>query len=105
MEKTANNASYVFHCGGREVVYPNNDPLVVTLKVSNNLIHRILVDGGSSTNILYFLTFEKLMFGREHLKPVRYLVKGFTGAFVTPEGLITLPIRVGEDKEARDLMA
>ncbi|XP_010667289.1 uncharacterized protein LOC104884349 [Beta vulgaris subsp. vulgaris] len=86
------------------VVYPHDDPLVVTLKVSNCLVHRILVDGGSSANILYLSTFEKLMIGREYLKPVRYPVIGFTGASVTPEGLVSLPVRIGDDDEARDVM-
>ncbi|XP_057247172.1 uncharacterized protein LOC130589697 [Beta vulgaris subsp. vulgaris] len=42
--------------------------------------------------------------GREYLKPVRYPVIGFTGASVVPEGLISLPVRVGEDESARDVM-
>lgn len=64
----------------KHVVYPHDDPLVFILKVSNCLIHKIFVDKGSSTNILFLLTFEKLMIGREHLQLVRYLVIGFTGA-------------------------
>ncbi|XP_048491419.1 uncharacterized protein LOC125492746 [Beta vulgaris subsp. vulgaris] len=86
------------------VIYPHDDLLVVTLKVSNCLIHRILVDGRSSANILYLSTFKKLMIGPEHLKPVRYLVIGFTGASVTPEGLVCLPVQIGDDVEARDVM-
>lgn len=56
-------------------------------------------------HILFFSTFEKLMIDREHLKPVRYLVIGFTGASLIPEGLITLPVRVGENEEVMDVMA
>lgn len=89
----------------KHVIYPHDDPLVVTLKESNCLIHRILVDKGSSVNIHYFSTFEKLMIGREHLKPVRYPVIGFTGASGVSEGLITLPVRVGENEESRDVAA
>ena len=89
----------------RHVVYPHDDPLGVTVKVSNCLIHRILVDGGSFANILYLSTFEKLMIVWEHLKPVRYPVIGFTGALVVSEGLITLPVRVGDDETARNVMA
>ncbi|XP_057252269.1 uncharacterized protein LOC130592118 [Beta vulgaris subsp. vulgaris] len=86
------------------VVFPHDDPLVVTLRISNCLVHRILVDGGSSANILYLSTFEKLMIGREYLKPVRYPVIGFTGASVTPEGLVSLPVRIGDGNEVRDIM-
>lgn len=68
MEEAASNASHV--------IYPHDDPLVVTLKVSNCLIHRIVVDGGSYANILYLSTLEKLMIAREPLKRVRYPVTG-----------------------------
>ena len=83
----------------------HDDPLVVTLKISNCLVHKILVDGGSSANIRYLSTFEKLMIGREYLKPARYPVIGFTGASVVPEGLISLLVRIGEDDTTRDVMA
>lgn len=56
----------------KHVIYPHDDPL------STCLINRILVDGGSSANTLFLLTFDKLMIGRQHLKPVRYPVIGFT---------------------------
>ena len=36
----------------KHVIYPHDDPLVVTLNVSHCLIHKILVDGGSSAKIL-----------------------------------------------------
>ena len=45
------------------------------------------------------------MIGREHLKPVRYPVVGFTGASVVPERLIMLRVKIGENEEARDVMA
>ena len=45
------------------VVYPHDNPLVVTLKISNCLVHGIVLDGGSSANISYVSTIEKLMIG------------------------------------------
>ncbi|XP_057248568.1 uncharacterized protein LOC130590366 [Beta vulgaris subsp. vulgaris] len=105
MEASASHAGNDFHTKDAEhVVFPHDDPLVVTLRISNCLVHRILVDGGSSANILYLSTFEKLMIGREYLKPVRYPVIGFTGASVTPEGLVSLPVRIGDGNEVRDVM-
>ena len=41
----------------RGVVTPHDDALVVTLIVTNHTIHRILVDKGSSADILYWLVF------------------------------------------------
>ncbi|XP_010685096.2 uncharacterized protein LOC104899577 [Beta vulgaris subsp. vulgaris] len=105
MEEAASNVGNVFSLeDAKHVVYPHDDMLVVTLKVSNFLIHRILVDGGSSAKILYLSTFEKLMIGREHLKPVRYPVIRFTRASVVPERIITLPIRIEENEAVRDVM-
>lgn len=88
----------------KHVLYPHDGPLVVTLKVANYLIHRILVDGGSSGNILSLLTFEKLMTEREHLQLVRYPVIGFMRSSVKPEGIIKLPVRMGENEDVRDAM-
>ena len=45
------------------------------------------------------------MICREHLKPVRYPVIGFTGASVVLEGIITLPVRVGDEETMSDVMA
>jgi hypothetical protein len=41
----------------RGVVMPHDDALVVTLTVANHGIHRILVDNGSSADILYWSAF------------------------------------------------
>ena len=39
------NASWVQH--------PHEDALVITTKITNSLIHRVLIDSGSAINILY----------------------------------------------------
>jgi hypothetical protein len=47
-----------FEEDAQEVVMPHDDTLVVTLTIANHGIHRILVDNGSSANILYWPTFQ-----------------------------------------------
>jgi hypothetical protein len=41
------------------VVFPHDDALVVTLLISNYNIHKVLIDTGSSVDILFMSTFEK----------------------------------------------
>ena len=40
------DASWVHH--------PHKDALVITAKIANSLIHRVLIDSGSADNILYW---------------------------------------------------
>jgi hypothetical protein len=40
------------------VSLPHTDTLVLTLAIANHMIHRILIDTGSSTDILYKTAFE-----------------------------------------------
>ncbi|XP_057251799.1 uncharacterized protein LOC130591870 [Beta vulgaris subsp. vulgaris] len=68
------------------------------------MVHRVLVDGGSSANILYKETFEKMGFDETCLKPVSYPVIGFTGASVVPEGKVKLAVKIGEGSRSKDLM-
>ena len=42
---TQANANWVHH--------PHEDAVVITVEVTNNLVHRLLVDSGSAVNILY----------------------------------------------------
>jgi hypothetical protein len=59
--KTAKTESVVLSFSeedARGVVMPHEDALVVTLTVANHGIHRILVDNGSSADILYWPAFQ-----------------------------------------------
>ncbi|XP_010670084.2 uncharacterized protein LOC104887185 [Beta vulgaris subsp. vulgaris] len=86
------------------IINPHDDPLVVSLQISNAMVHRVLVDGGSSVNILYKETFEKMGFDKACLKPASYPVIGFTGASVVPEGTVKLAVKLGEGSRSKDLM-
>ena len=45
------------------VLLLHTDALVVTLTIANHNVHHILVDNGSSIDILYWSTFKKLDLG------------------------------------------
>lgn len=45
------------------VRFPNNDPFIVTLLIANRRVHRILVDTGSSINVMYKANLDKIGLG------------------------------------------
>ena len=49
---------------------PNDDPLVIRAVVANKTVHRVLVDNGSSTDIIFASAFNKMGIGKEKLEPV-----------------------------------
>ncbi|GAV80114.1 hypothetical protein CFOL_v3_23576, partial [Cephalotus follicularis] len=58
---------------------PHDDPVVVTLLVELFTMKRILIDSGSSADILYKHTFDQLTIPADQLKPVKTPLVGFTG--------------------------
>ncbi|XP_021762924.1 uncharacterized protein LOC110727653 [Chenopodium quinoa] len=89
----------------RGVVFPHDDPLVLITKINGADIKRVLVDGGSSANVLFVQAFNEMNIGRQYLKPVSYPVIEFNGSTVRPEGSIVLPVKLGDGPQARDVMA
>lgn len=69
---------------------PHTDTLVVTLAIANHKIHRILVDTGSSADILYKSAFDLMKIDKGKLVLVRYPLVGFIGEQVMPLGSIEL---------------
>ena len=59
--------------------YPHDDPLVVHAVVANKTVHQVLVDNGSSADIIFASAFDKMGIGRERLEPVNTHLRGFSG--------------------------
>ncbi|GAV66432.1 hypothetical protein CFOL_v3_09942, partial [Cephalotus follicularis] len=74
---------------------PHDDPVVVTLLVELFTMKRILLDSGSSADILYKLAFDQLRIPADQLKPVKTPLVGFTGETIHPLGSINLSVVVG----------
>ena len=72
-----------------------SDPLVITAQVGEWEIRRILVDPGSSSEILYKRAFLQMEFKLDQLRLVRDPLVGFDGIVIHSEGLIRLPLTVG----------
>ncbi|GAV87002.1 hypothetical protein CFOL_v3_30428, partial [Cephalotus follicularis] len=74
---------------------PHDDPVVVTLMVELFTMKRILIDSGSSADILYKHAFDQLRIPADQLKPVKTPLVGFTGETIHPLGSINLSVVAG----------
>ena len=75
--------------------HPHDDAIVITLLIADYTTRRVLVDNGSSTDILYYPAFQQMNLGRDQLRPVNSPLVGFGGMKVQPVGTISLPVVVG----------
>ena len=75
--------------------HPHDDAIVITLLIADYITRKVLVDNGSSTDILYYPAFLQMRLGRDLLRPACSSLIGFGGMKVQPVGIVTLPVMVG----------
>ncbi|XP_065632981.1 uncharacterized protein LOC112035103 [Quercus suber] len=81
----------------RGVKQPHNDPLVIKLTIEGFNTKRVLVDNGSSADIIYFSAFQQLRLEPKRLRPFDSPLVSFSGDRVYPRGIVTLTVTVGTD--------
>ena len=79
----------------RRLHHPHDDAIVITLTIANYTTRRVLVDNGSSADILYYLTFQQMRIKKELLHPVNVSLINFGGIKVLLIGTISLLVVVG----------
>ena len=79
----------------RGVKQPHNDPLVIMLNIEGFNTKRILVDNGSSADIIYLPTFQQLKLNPKRLRPFDSPLVSFSGDKVYPKDIVMLTITVG----------
>ena len=47
------------------ITHPHDDAIVITLLIADYTTRRVLVDNGSSADILYYLAFQQMRLGRD----------------------------------------
>ncbi|XP_074337426.1 uncharacterized protein LOC141674615 [Apium graveolens] len=76
-----------------DVILPYEDPLIINPLIGQNKIWKVLVDTGSSANILFHKTYCKMNLVGEQLDPCN---ESFGGHPIQFEGTITPPILLGK---------
>ena len=59
-------------------------------------MHRVLIDNGSSTDILYYPAFQQMRINREQLVSINAPLVGFGGTRIFPLSAVTLSVTAGD---------
>ena len=73
-----------------------DDALVVSIRVGDYNVHWVLVDNGSSADILYYPAFQQMGIDRARLIPTNAPLVGFGGIRIFSLGVVTLSVTVGD---------
>nr|XP_009420911.1 PREDICTED: uncharacterized protein LOC104000553 [Musa acuminata subsp. malaccensis] len=82
----------------------HDDALVISIQIANTRVRRVMVDTGSSANVLYLDAFKKLGLSTKDLSPMSSALTGFTGDSISPLGTTTLPVTIGEEPRTKTIM-
>ena len=77
------------------VQFSHNDMVVISLNIADYDVCHVLIDNGSSTDVLFYDAFSKISVPNDHLRSMNSPLVGFTDDAVPVEGIITLSMAVG----------
>ncbi|XP_039687900.1 uncharacterized protein [Medicago truncatula] len=86
-----------------QVIPHDDDPLVISFQLLNWEIKRVLIDIGSSADVLYYDTFSKMGLSEEQLQPFKGTLSGFTGEKVHARGYVTLKTTFGTGDQQKSI--
>ncbi|KAL2240129.1 UNVERIFIED_CONTAM: Retrovirus-related Pol polyprotein from transposon [Sesamum indicum] len=81
-----------------------NDPMVIKLDIANFTVHKVLIDSGSSADIIFKNVVDRMGLENARLEPVKTPLVGFGGSEVASLGTIELPVSMGEEPKRKTLM-
>lgn len=81
--------------------FPHTDAFVVTANVAGFTLHNILIDNGSSADILFAKPFETMGFDRRTVEPTDNPLYGFGGKKVDAVGKKTISVSFEEGSRVR----
>ncbi|XP_027941019.1 uncharacterized protein LOC114194807 [Vigna unguiculata] len=68
--------------------HQQDDPMVITVEIENYAVKKVLLDQGSSVDILYWATYQKLQLPDTAMVPYDEPIYGFSGEKVSTRGYI-----------------
>ncbi|XP_014524276.1 uncharacterized protein K02A2.6-like [Vigna radiata var. radiata] len=80
-----------------------DDPMVITARIAEYDVSKVLIDQGSSVNILYWTTFQKMGLSEDIIAPFGEQIVGFAGERVDTRGYVDLRTRLGTGDKAKEL--
>ncbi|GAA0150727.1 hypothetical protein LIER_37168 [Lithospermum erythrorhizon] len=83
----------------------HDDRVVIAPVIANYTAERMLVDTGSSADILYLSTYDKLGLPCNMLQPMHTPLTGFTRHSFYPKGMVTLDFTVGSSNKKSTIRA
>ena len=79
----------------RGVKQPHNNLLVIMVMIEGFNTRRVLVDNGSSADIIYLSAFQQLKVDQKRLRPFDSPLVSFSGDKVYLKGIVTLTVMAG----------
>ncbi|XP_052300414.1 uncharacterized protein LOC127903754 [Citrus sinensis] len=86
------------------ILYPHEDALVIKATIASKKFDRILVDTGSSVDVLFKSTLEEMGIADRKLEYTNTSLKGFGGGKLVPLGVVELPITIGSPPSERTMI-
>ena len=80
---------------GHGIRQPHDDLLVIMLKVEEFNIHQVLINNGSSADIIYLPVFQQMKIDKKRIRPFTSPLLSFMGDRIVPKGIVTLIVIVG----------
>ena len=81
----------------KTVRFPHHDPLVIETPIANKVVARVLIDNGSSVNLLFKEAFTAIGLTDRDLSPSGSQLTGFNGTTLIPMGKVRLPVTLCPD--------
>ena len=76
----------------RGIHQPHDDALVVTMTIVSFITRQVLIDNGSSADIIYLPAYQQIKIDKERLRPMDIPLVGFTRDKIKPSGIVSFII-------------